>query len=135
MKDKNAKKELDQTGWDKEVVALCNAINSIPGLETYESCCGHGKEAFQIWFKANDLKALIVLARAFDRRYGGLANWHCYLDMDDTEPVVFRIESESKGELAYAESEQVANNIKYWALRWECAEAGSFMIGDGCSAR
>lgn len=131
-KKKTAKKELDQANWDKEVVSLCNAINSIPGLETSESCCGHGKEAFEIWFNANDLKALIVLARAFDRRYGGLTNWHCYLHMNDIAPVTFRIESESKGEVAYAESEYIAHNIKYWASRWECTEADSFRIGDGC---
>lgn len=43
---------------DKEIVNLCKALNSIDGIETVESCCGHGKEKCRIWFIVNDIKTL-----------------------------------------------------------------------------
>ena len=43
---------------DKEIVSLCKALNSIDGVETVESCCGHGREKCRIWFIVNDIKTL-----------------------------------------------------------------------------
>lgn len=40
---------------DKECVELCNALNNIPYVTTFESCCGHGKDVFRIWFKCCQL--------------------------------------------------------------------------------
>jgi hypothetical protein len=34
---------------DPECLALCDAINEIPGIETRESCCGHGENEFHVW--------------------------------------------------------------------------------------
>ena len=45
-------------GMDKECIELCKAINSIPGLQTTESCCGHKENPFRIFFKVTDLKYL-----------------------------------------------------------------------------
>jgi hypothetical protein len=28
---------------------LCEALNTLPGVRTYESCCGHGQEPYRIW--------------------------------------------------------------------------------------
>lgn len=46
---------------DPECVKLCKAINKIPGLQTTESCCGHGKDKFMIWFEVKSLKKLPIL--------------------------------------------------------------------------
>ena len=35
---------------DPEVVALCEALNTLPGIETVSSCCGHGQRPYRIWF-------------------------------------------------------------------------------------
>lgn len=43
---------------DKEIVELCRALNSIDGIETIESCCGHGKEKCQIYFTINNINLL-----------------------------------------------------------------------------
>ena len=40
---------------DKECISLCNAINSVEGLRTTESCCGHEKDTFRIYFQLSDL--------------------------------------------------------------------------------
>lgn len=43
---------------DKEIVELCRALNSIDGIETIESCCGHGKEKCRIYFTINNINLL-----------------------------------------------------------------------------
>ncbi len=37
---------------DAEVIAFCDALNAIPGITTTESCCGHGRGPFKVWFRA-----------------------------------------------------------------------------------
>lgn len=46
---------------DKECVALCDVLNSIPGLQTVESCCGHNRNPFQVFFTSTTLVALEAL--------------------------------------------------------------------------
>ena len=49
-------------GIDPECINLTDAINRIQGLYTTESCCGHGKRRFRIWFKVDsDLDLPILL--------------------------------------------------------------------------
>ena len=43
---------------DKEIVDLCKAFNDIDGIETVESCCGHGKETCYILFMVRDIETL-----------------------------------------------------------------------------
>ena len=43
---------------DKECVKLCEALNGINGIQTIESCCGHGKDSFLIWFEAKKVEDL-----------------------------------------------------------------------------
>ena len=43
---------------DAECVDLYLAMNRLPGIQTIESCCGHGKHQYRIWFWADSLEAL-----------------------------------------------------------------------------
>lgn len=56
---------------DKECVAICDALNALPGVETIESCCGHFKNSYRIWFGSVNPYSLAIIARVFDRRYSG----------------------------------------------------------------
>lgn len=99
---------------DPQCIPLCDALNWVEGIETTDSCCGHGKNAFCIWFTVKNLKSLIVVGRVFDRRYGGLQNWICVLDNTDTpdQLPIFRIDSTlNKGPKAYKDANIIANNI------------------------
>jgi len=129
---------------DKECVELCDAINEIPFLMTTESCCGHGKDTFDIWLVAKNLEGLYILARCIDRRYCGPVtetfdadkNMTSYLpwkllveDSDMRMAPIFHLESSSKGELAYKQAKKIAKNIRYtlkhkacmksWLAGWE----------------
>lgn len=43
---------------DTEIINLCKALNSIDGIETVESCCGHGRDVCRIWFIVRDIITL-----------------------------------------------------------------------------
>lgn len=58
---------------DPECRPLCEAMNRIPGIETFESCCGHGCKNFNIYFVADSLAALHALARIMHDR---ATRWH-----------------------------------------------------------
>jgi len=43
---------------DSECIPLCDALNQRAGLTTFESCCGHGRSKFIIFFVANKVEDL-----------------------------------------------------------------------------
>lgn len=70
---------------DSECVLLCNTLNRLPGLSTYESCSGHSERPFYIWFRCNNIDTLSRLGRVVDRRYSD-GNWEIVLDSCDRDP-------------------------------------------------
>jgi len=86
---------------DEECIKLCDALNCIPGIKTYESCCGHGTSPFSIWMTAESIEALYVIARCVDTRYGGPYQGDWTLKVEDTDtqdmPVIFHLHSPPTG--------------------------------------
>jgi hypothetical protein len=65
---------------DPECRSLCEAINSLPGLRTYESCCGHGTHPFWIFFRVQGMAGLHSLANVvfwLDKMHCGREGWRC----------------------------------------------------------
>ena len=87
---------------DKEVINLCNAINSLPGIETTGSCCGHEKSVFRIYFQVTSLpQGLFFLARCCDLRYFK-HEWKIEVEVSDAMrdnilPTTFWLHSINKG--------------------------------------
>ena len=94
---------------DKECVGICDAINSIPGLRTVESCSGHGDREFRVWFVAEGLEHLPILLYYCDPCHVGF-RWHCSVACA-TSPVTFLLKSESEGGKAYDEAQVIANEV------------------------
>jgi len=46
---------------DPECISLCEALNDLPGISTFESCQGHGRHPFWIFFKASSLQDLLPI--------------------------------------------------------------------------
>jgi hypothetical protein len=96
---------------DEECIGLCDAINRIPGLRTIESCCGHARRKFNIWFMVDDPKNLPILLYYCDRCHIGF-NWSCIVYTDCAmSPVRYRLTSESVGAEAYEEAQKIADKI------------------------
>lgn len=72
---------------DKECIAICDAINAYPGFETFESCSGHGKHPFWIWFTIDSLTNVLlpIFVRGFNRSYNGwFPEWTIQLGVNET---------------------------------------------------
>ena len=97
---------------DSECRALCEAMNALPGIETVESCCGHGKEPFRIWFIVRSLKYLPRLVYYTVPCHVGFL-WRCRVTTDcGMSPVFFLVESIEVGEVAYKQAERMAARLR-----------------------
>ncbi len=91
---------------DVECIPLCDAINELPGLYTIDSCCGHNKKPFRIWFEARSLKHLPALLYYFDSCHCGFDDWRVLVTTDCAmSPVRFRVEGNIG---AYKEANTIA---------------------------
>src|SRR5574337_2080209 len=97
---------------DVECIAICDAINRIPGLHTTESCCGHGKERFRIFLDIENLNVLSKLLFWCYPRHIGF-RWNCMIEAYDRNKICIWIESESLGEVAYREAETIAKALQF----------------------
>lgn len=43
---------------DVECIPLCEALNALPGIKTFESCCGHGQHRHRVFFSAATVESL-----------------------------------------------------------------------------
>ncbi len=94
---------------DKECVNLCKTLNKLQGIKTVSSCCGHGKNEFLIWFRADSLENLPRLLYWFDSCHCGFYHWRIIAKTDcGMSPVSFMIEGPVG---AYNEAEEIAKLI------------------------
>lgn len=102
---------------DKECVALCDTLNSLPKTKTFESCCGHLVNKFSIWFFCISIDTLSRLARSTSCNYSD-GKWEIIADSTDTSPRgVFWLRSTEVFKSTKEMEESVNNlisNIKYW---------------------
>ena len=101
---------------DKECVDLCNTLNRLPGLYTFECYCGHGKWPYSIFFHCNNIKTLSRLGRALSRNYSD-GRWEIVLDSTDTSPMgVFWLRSREilPDDKLMKSVNKMIENILYW---------------------
>jgi len=101
---------------DQEVIALCRALNSIKGINTTGSCCGHGTEPLTVWMNADSVKYLSIFLWAGCHRHWDWKGWHLSLDVADPNRkekarIHFVLTTEDKGEPAYARARELADKI------------------------
>ena len=70
---------------DPLCIDLCNTFNTLQDTKTVESCSGHGKHEYWIFFKCYNLHVLSRLGRVVDKRYSD-GNWEIIVDSCDGEP-------------------------------------------------
>ena len=104
---------------DKECIPLCDALNSLPDVETTESCCGHCKDRFRIFFKCKNPYSLSVIARVFNRRYSGTQlQWIIEVETHDNggyDYFVHSVEAYENNTMMEKDISQLVENIKYWS--------------------
>ena len=97
---------------DKECISICDAINLYsPDFYTVESCCGHGKGPFRIFFCVNKLGRLPEILYFIDSCHSGFAGWHVEVYTDCAmSHNSFMLEG-GKGHEAYKEADEIAKLI------------------------
>lgn len=103
---------------DKECIPICDALNSISDVHTTESCCGHCKDRFMVFFTCDNPHSLAIIARVFDRRYISTSQpWYIELQTKDSGAYDYFIHSETKydsEEVMMKDVNQIIENIGYW---------------------
>ncbi len=98
VKEIQSRKDFISEWMDAECVDLCDTLNSIKGIQTVESCCGHNYQPYCIFFKCFDLAALRFIQSCIDERYWQHgSDWKITTYISDTgpEPLNFLLESKS----------------------------------------
>ena len=116
--DMENKKDNYDGYMDKECIPICDALNSIPNVQTTESCCGHCRDRFKIFLACDNPHSLAIIARVFDRRYIGTSQpWYIELQTKDSGAYDYFIHSETKydsEEVMMKDVNQIIENIGYW---------------------
>lgn len=78
---------------DEQCIDLCVTLNRLPGVTTFESCCGHNKYTFRVWFRCTNISTISRLGRCIEKNYSD-GNWRIFVDSCDINPIgVFCIET------------------------------------------
>lgn len=113
----NDEKTIYDGQMDEECIAICNKINSLSGVKTTESCCGHCKQPYMIWFDCNDFTRLAKLYRCINKNYSD-GKWRIECCCGDTHPLYgFLLTSKQpfKSKKKMMESvNRLIENIDYW---------------------
>jgi tRNA(Phe) wybutosine-synthesizing methylase Tyw3 len=96
---------------DPECIPLCAAINeSMTGVKTVESCCGHGRERYMIWVRVRSLHALAKLCYWLMLCHSGQSGWQVVAQTDcGAQPGIMRIEGPVRG---WRPAEEIAKVIR-----------------------
>lgn len=84
---KPTKPEYD-SHMDAHCATICDALNRFPGVATFESCNGHFKEPFRVWFTCSDFASLAAISRIADCRYSSTRlGWRLSAQSIDSPPI------------------------------------------------
>lgn len=115
--NENIKTELPcPPDMDEQCIELYYLLNSLPDTITFESCCGHEREVYMMFFRCFNIGVLSRLGRAVARNYSD-GNWEIVVDTTDTMPYGcfwLRTTSVLKKDELDESLAQLIDNIKYW---------------------
>jgi hypothetical protein len=105
-------------GIDPEVIPLVDALNSIPGIYTLDTCSGHGSGQMSIFFRGERQRAIARVLYWFDSCHSG-ERWTVKARTDcGGRNITFCAESFPRvGEEAWASARHIA----------ACLKAGSYI--------
>jgi len=89
-------------GLDPECATLVDALNGLPGVRTTESCCGHGKAPFVMFFHCDSWESLQRIAAVVEDQRAdeddSILLWQIVVGVrGDGSGVLFLLESNREG--------------------------------------
>ena len=91
------KKVIPYDDIDEPIRDLCRYINRFDGIETVESCCGHGIDKCRIWCHAKDMPSFIRFlntAMNHETKWSVLIDTYWQSEYPDSAWLMFYIESD-----------------------------------------
>ena len=67
---------------DPEILELCTALNAMPGITTYVSCCGHGDDPVGVWFVFFSPEELSQMLYYLSPCHGAPDGWRAIVSTD-----------------------------------------------------
>ena len=114
---KGDKKMINYEEFDKECVELCKTLNNMDNVETTESCCGHLKDKFVIFFRCDNFSTLAKISRSVNENYSD-GKWELLVVDTDRYPCCnfwLRSKEPFKTEIVMNESvNRLIDNLRYW---------------------
>jgi len=115
--NKNIKNELKYpSDMDEQCIELYYLLNSLQDTETFESCCGHEREVYMMFFRCYSIDVLTRLGRAVDKNYSD-GNWEIVVDSTDVSPYgcfCLRTKTVLKKDELDLSLDRLIYNIRYW---------------------
>ena len=103
-------------GVDSDIVDLVIQMNRFEGIQTLDSCSGHGKDGVWIFFHTKSLEDLPPLLYYIDSCHCGVAGWQVIVYTDCSMcPATFWLKSTSVGQEAYDEAKIIANHMREYS--------------------
>ena len=106
---------------DKECIPLCDALNQLPGVKTFESCCGHLQRRYGVWLHTANPYSMAVIARAFDKRYVPTSiMWDIKIETIDVERTpqfcigIYSSDIFHDYEMMMKDVKELVESIEYW---------------------
>lgn len=103
--------------FDKECVELCKTLNNMNNVETIESCCGHFKNRFIIFFRCDDFSTLAKISRSVNKNYSD-GKWELLvMDADRSPCCLFLLRSKEPFKTESEMNESInglIDNLLYW---------------------
>ena len=96
---------------DPEARMLVLAMNKLPGIQTFESCWGHGRDQFRVWFAAetpDDVAVLIDLIETCEWPQGERWIIEPWMDLPDQ----YILRSRDRTSATYGQSRMIAVAIR-----------------------
>lgn len=107
---------------DKECIPICDALNELPGVTTFESCCGHLQRQYVVYLYTDNPYSMAVIARALDRRYlPAKSTWKVTIETIDVERTpqfcigIYSEEPFKDYDTMMQDVNEVVDSIRYWA--------------------
>lgn len=107
---------------DKECVPICDALNELPDVRTFESCCGHLKRRYVVYLYTDNPYSMAVIARSLDGRYlPAKSRWKVTIETIDVERTpqfcvgIYSEDAFKDYDTMMHDANEVADSIRYWA--------------------
>lgn len=109
---KDIYREYDINELDKEVEELVTAMNTIDGLYTKGSCCGHGYTELWVTFIVEDKYSLEILKKCMNKYKDDFKRLIVVTTNKNKERRLWRLKTKELGEKAYTVAKLLAQRIR-----------------------